>query len=169
MSKVFGAIGPDGYGPYSIDLTGTSPHFSLGEAPIDGYFIPGFVDNHIHGGFGIDFLSASSDKIVDLCERLAGDGYEGLLPTTVTASISEIRDFIHRLPEHPMILGFHLEGPFISPKYPGAQPPNFIIEPPVGPSDWDFVLDHPKLKVITLAPELMMGPNRSFKGWPDDR
>jgi N-acetylglucosamine-6-phosphate deacetylase len=53
-----------------------------------------------------------------------------------------------------MILGFHLEGPFISPKHPGAQPPSAIAAPPVGGSEWDAVLDDPRLRIVTLAPEM---------------
>jgi N-acetylglucosamine-6-phosphate deacetylase len=57
------------------------------------------------------------------------------------------------LPEHPMVAGFHLEGPFISPKYPGAQPPSAIVDPPVGATTWDPILDDPRLRLVTLAPE----------------
>ncbi len=114
---------------------------------------PGFVDLHIHGAFGIDFMSATSDQMIELAERLCGIGYDAFLPTTITAPAEAVLRAIRSLPEHAAIPGFHLEGPFISPEYPGAQPREFILDPPVGPSEWDEVFDHPKLKRITLAPE----------------
>jgi N-acetylglucosamine-6-phosphate deacetylase len=118
----------------------------------------GFVDIHCHGAFGIDFMSASEATMRELCDRLQEIGYRAVLPTSVTASCDEIEGFLDRLPDHPLIAGFHLEGPFISPTYPGAQPPQFICNPPEGPSRWDRILDDPRLRVITLAPELPNAP-----------
>lgn len=113
----------------------------------------GLVDIHCHGAFGVDFMSASRQDLVDLSERLAGLGYAAWLPTTVTASLDDVRRALDSLPEHAMIPGFHLEGPFISPEYPGAQPPEHILEPATA-KGWDVVLDDPRLKVITMAPEI---------------
>jgi N-acetylglucosamine-6-phosphate deacetylase len=116
--------------------------------------VPGFVDGHIHGAFGIDFMTASDEEMALLCEKLAEVGYEAFLPTTVTAPLDAVRSSLDHLIDHPMIVGFHLEGPFISPEFPGAQPPSEIRNPPVEASEWDFILNDSRLKVITLAPEL---------------
>lgn len=155
MSRVFEFLGPTGFGPHEID-------FSTGEsrpsaAPADGLLVPGFVDIHIHGGFGIDFMSAQMSDMERLCGHLANEGYELFLPTTVSASGADVSRALAAIPDSPMIPGFHLEGPFISPKYPGAQPPGAIVSPPGGPSDWDAILDDPRLKVVTLAPEIPNG------------
>jgi N-acetylglucosamine-6-phosphate deacetylase len=72
----------------------------------------------------------------------------------VTASANDVRQALGNLPDDPMILGFHLEGPFISPAFPGAQPQEFIVEPPAELSVWDGILSDPRLRVVTLAPEL---------------
>jgi N-acetylglucosamine-6-phosphate deacetylase len=118
--------------------------------------IPGFVDIHIHGGFGIDFMTATgSDDVQRLSRELQKVGYEGWLPTTVTAGAEDVKRVLAHLPDDDeMVLGFHLEGPFISTKYPGAQPSSYIAEPPKEGSEWDDVLNDPRLKVITVAPEL---------------
>jgi len=91
--------------------------------------------------------------MLTLCSKLADLGYEAFLPTTVTASAADVIKAISNLPNSPMIAGFHLEGPFISPVYPGAQPKESIVDAPISPSEWDVVLDDPRLKVITMAPE----------------
>jgi len=153
MTKYVYALGPDGYGPHLFDSESFSlaPANEHGELPL---LVPGFVDIHCHGAFGIDFMSASPSDMALWCERLTDVGYEGFLPTTVTASVPDVRRALSVIPEHPMVWGFHLEGPFISKKYPGAQPQEFITLPPAEVSEWDPILDDPRLKVITLAPEI---------------
>lgn len=118
----------------------------------EGLLVPGFVDIHIHGAFGLDTMSASSAEMVTLCEKLATEGYEAFLPTTITAPFEDVLDAVNRLPDHPMIAGFHLEGPFISSTYPGAQPLEHIAA--LGDGKWNAIWDHPKLKLITIAPEI---------------
>lgn len=152
MSGVYTMLGPEGFGSYEVDWQ--APTFTRVSRPPNGLLIPGFVDIHIHGAFGIDFMSASQSDLLVLCSKLEELGYETFLPTTVTASASDVLKALDNLPEHPMIGGFHLEGPFISPTYPGAQPPPFITSPPPAGSEWDAVLDDPRLKLITLAPEI---------------
>lgn len=153
MNKVLQTIGPEGFGNYEVAWTPEGPQFERVPKHAQGILIPGFVDLHIHGAFGVDFMSASEADLQVLCDKLAREGYEAFLPTTVTASSEAVLSAVAHLPKSPMIAGFHLEGPFISPKHPGAQPPGAIVEPPSGASEWDAVLDHPLLRYVTLAPE----------------
>jgi N-acetylglucosamine-6-phosphate deacetylase len=144
--------GEDGLDLVKFDTeTGEMNDVKKGEP--EGVLVPGFVDIHIHGAFGVDFMTSSAPELKELCNQLGEDGYERFLPTTVTAGADDIKAALARLPQNPMIGGFHLEGPFISPEFPGAQPKEFIIDPPTGPSEWDEILDDPRLKIVTLAPE----------------
>lgn len=152
MSRPYLALGPSGFGTYSLDEATRTLVPAEGEA--ETLLVPGFVDVHIHGAFGVDFMSASREDLLRMLRGLEKQGYEGLLPTTVTASAADVKSALANLPDDPMVLGFHLEGPFISPKFPGAQPPNAIVVPPEGASEWDEVLDDPRMRLITLAPEL---------------
>ena len=146
-------LGPEGMSPVTAQFTSTE----LSTAPCDGnpdtYLVPGFVDQHIHGAFGVDFMSASPSEMRDLANGLRGKGYEFFLPTTVTASFDAVVRAVEAL-DLPMAPGFHLEGPFISQTFPGAQPKEYILDPPDPGSKWDRVFDNPKLRLITMAPEL---------------
>lgn len=154
MSKSYECLGPEGWGNYEIDFLPGQIEYRRVVATADALLVPAFVDLHIHGAYGIDFMSASHDELLTLCRALERDGYDLWLPTTVTATPGEVLSALGQLPAHPTIAGFHLEGPFISDRYPGAQPQDKIAKTaPLDPA-WDEILDHPKLRVVTLAPEI---------------
>ena len=154
MKSVAATLGPEGFGSYEVDWSGPHPSFKRVIKTPDYLLAPGFVDIHIHGAFGVDFMIASQSDLLHLATKLEAIGYEAFFPTTVTASPSHIMNAVEALPEHPMIPGFHLEGPFISCEFPGAQPQEQIASIPIQRSEWDEILSHPKLKIVTLAPEL---------------
>jgi N-acetylglucosamine-6-phosphate deacetylase len=143
-------------GVRTVDVSGALPIVGdPAEGPEEGHLVPGFVDLHIHGGFGIDFMTASKAALSELSSRLAAEGYDAWLPTTITASAEDVAKALESLPENdPRIEGFHLEGPFISPAFPGAQPPQSILPPSSSSSGaWQKVLTDSRLRVATLAPE----------------
>lgn len=152
MTERFRCIGPHGFGTYLVSWQNEA-QFERVEMTASHLLVPGFVDLHFHGAYGLDFMTASSTDLHFLAGKLAKEGYEAVLPTTVTASFDSVTQAITALPEDPMFPGFHLEGPFISPLFPGAQPKEFIVDPPAGPSEWDEVFDDPRLRAITLAAE----------------
>lgn len=125
-----------------------------------GWALPGFIDVHVHGGAGHDFMDADQEGIEAIARFHARNGTTGLLATSLTASREELTgvlDRVARYASQPMpyaqVLGVHLEGPFISPKWPGAQHPDYIVPPQ---AEWleDWVARHPGLiKIQTLAPE----------------
>ena len=161
------ALGPEGYRNYAVDLR-TMAMEPSDHAP-EGLLVPGFVDIHIHGAFGRDFMTGAAEDLLAMADGLVEVGYEAFLPTTVTGSLEDVRRAISHLPVADWrIEGFHLEGPFISPKHPGAQPQKYIIEPS---AEWDNVLDHRQLRVVTLAPEIEGGieliERLAWRGLPD--
>lgn len=153
MKPVYDLLGPEGYAAYEVTWGENGPQFNRVSKPPQGILAPGFVDLHIHGAFGIDFMSASLFQMLDLADKLAEVGYEAFLPTTITATANEVIAATDRLPAHEMMPGFHLEGPFISPRHPGAQPLQAIQEPAERDEKWDVILHDPRLRLITLAPE----------------
>ena len=109
--------------------------------------IPGLIDVHSHGRNGIDTMDADFEK---LCLMYAKLGTTSWLPTTMTESYEDLIKVCNapRCFKGANILGIHLEGPFISKKYKGAQDERFIKKPNVN----DLKL-FKGVKMITVAPE----------------
>ncbi len=155
MKGTFRAIGPSGFGTYNVDLATES--WSLTDVPHAPLLAPGFVDIHFHGAFGIDFMTCDAEQQMELAIQLDAIGYDKVLFTTVTALVEDVTRAVEGLPTHPVVAGFHLEGPFISPVYPGAQPAAFIQNPAEHAETWEDILNHSLLKLVTLAPEIPGG------------
>ena len=130
-----------------------------------GYFaIPGFIDIHIHGSHGADAMDASFETLDTIVKTLSKEGVTSFLPTTMTQKISNINKSLNNISNYidnnnniigqPEILGIHLEGPFISPKFKGAQPENFILKPTVDSFKIFENESNKKIKKVTYAPEL---------------
>ncbi|AKI98285.1 N-acetylglucosamine-6-phosphate deacetylase [Kosmotoga pacifica] len=113
--------------------------------------MPGFVDVHTHGQYGIDTMSAKAENFEEWAKRNFEQGVTTFLPTTVSASFEDIlkvEDALAKLPSS--IAGLHLEGPFISKEKKGAQNPEHIISVTNG---FEQILRYP-VKIITAAPEI---------------
>lgn len=126
-----------------------------------GWIVPGFIDVHLHGGAGHDFMEADDEAYEAIGRFHCRHGTTGLLATTVTAAadaIERVVGFVHSRARKDAssaeLLGVHLEGPFISPQQPGAQDPGFIIKPR---REWleNWTRAYPDtIRMVTLAPEL---------------
>src|SRR3954465_15942926 len=55
-----------------------------------GYVAPGFLDVHVHGGAGADFLGATPAAVRTVCRFHASGGTTGLLATTAAAPTDEL-------------------------------------------------------------------------------
>jgi N-acetylglucosamine-6-phosphate deacetylase len=118
------------------------------------YLVPGFVDIHVHGGGGV----WSYDDPQTFSMTHLRHGTTSILPTLVyNQSHQEMLDSLQRIQavmgqELTPIVGIHMEGPYINPKY-GA-----ITSPirPVDPEEFREILAlaGKQIKVWTLAPEL---------------
>lgn len=111
---------------------------------------PGLVDVHAHGCIGYDTMDG--DKLGEMAYYLAKNGTTTWLPTTMTMDMQTIKNVVN--PPLPAtcganILGFHLEGPYISPKYKGAQNEAFIKNPNI--EEFESLNN---IKMVTVAPEL---------------
>src|SRR5262245_20756306 len=50
-----------------------------------GYVVPGYVDLHVHGGDGADFMDGTEEAFRTVCRAHARHGTTSLLPTTTVA------------------------------------------------------------------------------------
>lgn len=120
---------------------------------------PGFIDIHVHGGDGHDTMDATPQAIQGMAQFFASHGVIGFLPTTVTAPKEAILTAIENAAlcqreqvGGAQVLGVHLEGPYISPSKPGAQPVRFIR--PADPDEYCEFFAWDNVRLITLAPEI---------------
>jgi N-acetylglucosamine-6-phosphate deacetylase len=122
-----------------------------------GYLTPGMIDTHIHGGGGFDTMDASPEALNKISEILAEHGVTSFLPTTMTMAEADIHAALENIRQAKKndvsgarVLGTHVEGPFISPEYIGAQNSEELAapEPELLRDYYDVV------EIVTLAPEV---------------
>lgn len=110
----------------------------------------GLIDTHIHGCLGYD-ATEDTDKLEEMSCFLAKNGTTSWLPTTMTMSYEMLKKAVNRdiSGKGAEVLGFHLEGPYISSKYKGAQNEKYIQSPNI-----EEFRTFRNVKKITVAPEM---------------
>jgi len=122
---------------------------------------PGLVDLQVNGITGVDFLSASVNEVVAASRALLAFGVTAFQPTLISAPEEQICRALEtiaqaaQLTDGARILPVHLEGPFLSPKWPGAHDPRYLRAPDHHLLD-RFLATGP-VGYMTLAPELPGG------------
>ncbi len=94
-----------------------------------GYILSGFIDVHVHGGGGADFMDGTAEAFRIAARAHAQHGTTALVPTTMTCDDSLLYQVIdcflqaqQEQTDGAQLLGLHLEGPYFSPLSKGAQP-----------------------------------------------
>ncbi|MBQ7243832.1 MAG: N-acetylglucosamine-6-phosphate deacetylase [Bacilli bacterium] len=118
---------------------------------------PGFIDIHIHGSMGIDFMDAKEEDYPVIADSLYKEGVTTFLATTLTSdkdSLSRVCKTVRNvIDEVPSLGGIHFEGPYISLKYKGAQNPEFIRDPDIAEFDALQKDAGGHIRYIAMAPE----------------
>jgi N-acetylglucosamine-6-phosphate deacetylase len=122
---------------------------------------PGFIDLQVNGAFGHDFTT-NPETIHAVAAALTSTGVTAFLPTIITSPLETYgRAFaalapqmIAAWPQGARILGWHLEGPYLSPQRPGAHDRQWLraVADPLA----DALIDD-NLRLMTLAPEVANG------------
>ena len=158
---------PDGWVRGQVVLNGTSiaavdgTPLAAGAVPTGPYVLPGFIDLHVHGGGGHDW-QGGVDAVRGLARFHAARGTTALAPTTATARRPIIEDALaaitavktDRHAGEAIVLGAHLEGPFINPGKLGAQEPAALEGDPELAAAWAECFS---IRVATVAPEIPGG------------
>jgi len=131
------------------------------EIDAQGKFIsPGFIDIHVHGGGGYDFMDGNENAFLQIAETHAKFGTTSMLPTTLTStkeSMLQILGVYESANKNNIngsqFLGMHLEGPYIAMSQKGAQDPRYIRDPL--PEEYQEILSKFScIKRWSAAPEL---------------
>ena len=100
------------------------------------YLSPGFIDTHVHGGGGYDFLDGTRDAVIGAIELHFRHGTTAIMPTTCADSFDSLIRAIKAIAEVERegstdchIVGIHLEGPYFAPSQAGAQDPELLKTP----------------------------------------
>ena len=126
-----------------------------------GLFVsPGFIDIHVHGGGGFDFMDGHEKAFLAIAATHARYGTTAMLPTTLTSSKEELfhtldvyKTACEKNTNGAQFLGLHLEGPYLSINQCGAQDPKYIRNP--DPAEYQEILAVTNdIKRWSAAPEL---------------
>ncbi|MEG0768200.1 MAG: N-acetylglucosamine-6-phosphate deacetylase, partial [Clostridia bacterium] len=129
------------------------------------YLVFGMADVHNHGGMGFDASHPTPEGLAQWTWSLAQHGVTDVLITLATgdaqgvqAALSQIAAAMEKQREGKLpgaqIMGVHLEGPFISPKRPGAMNVTMIQPPSVAAYDALVGDDGALVRLVSLAPEV---------------
>lgn len=147
-------LGPVGSGPSQAGAATCA----VGE----GLICPGFIDLHVHGGDGADFMDGTPAAAAAVARCAARHGVTALLATTLTAPGPAVAAAVLaaraaagavEAPAGAAILGCHLEGPYLNPMHKGAQDPRYMRDGDAGELAAWLDLWPDGRHVVSLAPE----------------
>lgn len=126
-----------------------------------GYISPGFVDIHVHGGAGSDFMDGTAEAVRIACEAHARHGTTTIFPTTTTGSFPHIMAMIGACEAvgrefagscGPTVAGIHLYGPYFAEDKVGCHPKDGCRPP--NSSEYEKYFATNLIRVATCAAEL---------------
>ena len=116
---------------------------------------PGFIDIHMHGAIGKDFV-IGKEAVNPVGISLLQDGTTGFLASLTVLSHEEelkvLKSLKDATSEGAEYLGVHMEGPYLSKEYKALMNETYLRNPVI--SELDEMLEaNPNIKVMTIAPE----------------
>lgn len=126
----------------------------------DHYISPGFIDIHVHGGGGHDFMDGDVEGFLKIAELHAKYGTTAMLPTTLSGDKNQLINALEVYEQANRnnkngaeFIGLHLEGPYFAMNQRGAQDPRYIRNP--DPKEYMDILERSNHIVRwSAAPEL---------------
>ena len=126
------------------------------------YVVPGFIDIHTHGANGVDINRASEEDLSALSAFFASKGTTAFLASVLTDSQDNTLRILQTIAHYKMLansgavlLGAHLEGPFLSKEKKGAMPEAYLQNADI--DLFERYLNTGVVKYITVAPEIAGG------------
>ena len=125
---------------------------------VAGIIAPGFIDIHVHGGDGADFMDADVGANERILRFHARHGTTAVAATTLSASPGDLHAAVAAIARTPdegaEICAIHLEGPYINRDRAGAQDTSSIRPPDL--QEVAALLElAPRMRwLMTIAPEI---------------
>ncbi|WP_377638895.1 N-acetylglucosamine-6-phosphate deacetylase [Oryzobacter terrae] len=143
-------------------ITGAGGHSPPAPAArhLPGTLVPGFVDQHCHGGGGASFTTGDPSDAARVVATHRAHGTTSLVASLVTDTSERLESHVKALA--PLVragelVGLHLEGPWLSSRHCGAHDPALLRAP--DREEVVRILDAADgtVRMVTLAPELDHG------------
>ena len=123
------------------------------------YLSPGFIDIHLHGGGGSEFMDCTGEDCRRVARAHMEHGTTTMYPTTLACTNDElyrffdIYDALKNDTGGARFGGLHLEGPYFAYNFRGAQDPKYLRNP--SPEEYMDILERASDIVRwDMAPEL---------------
>ncbi|GMA28131.1 N-acetylglucosamine-6-phosphate deacetylase [Arenivirga flava] len=143
-----------------IAATGQGPELPAAQERIDlrgGTIVPGFIDLHGHGAGGASYDEGPEGIRRALAVHRAHGTTRSVL-SLVAAPLERLELSLAQVAQaaasDPLVLGSHLEGPFLAPERRGAHDAGALIEPTPERIAALYEAAAGTLRQITIAPEL---------------
>ena len=125
------------------------------------YLLPGFVEMHVHGGDGADFMDLTSDAFRTVARCHARHGTTTMTPTSTVGTFEQYRRFLEINAElagtadgGARLVGGHLYGPYFRREAKGCHPDAAFLSPEPGRDAELLAFAGRGLRTLTVAPEL---------------
>ena len=128
-----------------------------------GNIIPGLIDIHFHGcsGLGLGQLNTVESELSQMSVDLPRWATTGFLIAPLNSSHKQRVAYYQRIAAFcktkspgAELLGIHMEGPYISPKKPGAIQPSMIHPANHQEAREIIAVSNGFLKIVSMAPEI---------------
>jgi len=120
------------------------------------YVSPGFVDMHVHGGDGADFMDGDATSFAKVIAAHRRHGTTGIVPTNTVATHEQTLQYLRLCKQFRTageILGAHLYGPFFNEDKVGCHP-KAPARAPIKSEYDEYLRFAETILVATCAPEL---------------
>ena len=126
-----------------------------------GHIAPGFVDQHVHGALGADFMDGTEEAVKLAIQGHTRYGTTSIFPTTTTATpeyLDRMLDACDQVQkswkagDHARLAGVHWYGPYFGTDKVGAHPKGFERDP--DPAEYKAAFDRGIIRLATCAAEL---------------